>query len=328
MSVGWLSCTWVGHFDTPEEFVIWAVPFLGEFALRPGRWRSYDVVMEAEGAVRAGVRERSDGLELHLDVPATVLESLPLPTLERFLSEVVRTARNIPRLDVALDDWEKRQRPEQLDALTADPADPAKLSKRWLKTRAQDSDFRRSRGGKRAGASWYLGAPMGEARLRVYDKAAESQGRIDAIRWELQLRDQRAKDALCHLIWGGPNLGSQFGQLGTWAAAELLRFVDFVDREADTNISRCPRLDWWAALVGGASAARPVYVPPEQTVERLHRYALRALPSLLATLADSSEHVLGVAPELYIRSMLDRGRARPSVAHLRALRSVERNAAD
>jgi hypothetical protein len=334
VSVGWLSCTWVGYFSTVAEFTAWAAAFVGELVMVPRRWRGYEVVYAGEHGTLLGVRVREDdALELHLDAPAAVLEGLDHDALYALALTVALHARNISRLDVTLDDWCKVITPAGLDVLTSGGSDPYALNKDQMVTRAEQSDFRRSKG-PTGGDTWYLGSTSGEARLRVYDKARESQGEVDAIRWELQLRGKRAKDALVSLVLeahcslGGGPLPLDGGgaalaeQMGTWAAQQLVRFVDFRDRSADSNVSRCPRLIWWAALVLDAEKARPVVVPPPLTVERMHEYAGKALPSWLATLADSAAAVSGLSPEEWTAEMLSLGRSRRSPRHALALRSV------
>lgn len=321
LSIGWLSCTWVGHFSTLSDFLAWSEIFVGELAPVLRRWRGYDIVYHGEHGVLLGVRERDCGaLELHLDVPAAVLESLALDALQALLLEVGLYAQNVSRCDLALDDWCKVITPFDLDLLTSGGSDPYALNKEQCVTRAQQSLFMRSKGPK-GGDTWYLGGTKGDARLRVYDKARESSGEVDAIRWELQLRGDRAKDAVVMLA-----IESQSSTLdevmGSVISSQLVRFVDFRRREQDSNISRCDRLPWFCALVLGAEKSRPVVVKPPLTVERMHDYASTALPSWLATLADSAPVVAGVSPERWIVDMLKEGRRNRSSRHDMALRSA------
>jgi DNA relaxase NicK len=325
VSVGWLSCTWVGHFPNPQAFMTWAAPFLGGFVAVQRRFRGYELVLAGEHGVLAGYKWRDAGpddapiLELHLDCPAAVLEGMALDALGLFLLQVAQHALNITRIDATLDDWDKRQTPMDLEILSSGADNPNELNKRFLVTRAKQTDFRRSKG-HRGGDTWYLGGSKSDGRLRVYDKSKESGGEIDAIRWELQLRGEMAKAALIRLVLHNP--AKEMQDMGRWCASELLRFVDFKDREADKNITRCPRLSWFSDLVGDAPKALPVVVPPRLTVERMHQYAHKALPSFLATLADSAPVVSGISPEAYILGLLDRGRRDRSGRHELALRSA------
>lgn len=309
----------------------WGRSFFGGLVYSEGRrWRGYEHVFDGEHGLRAGIRHRDGGvLEVHLDVPAAVLEGLRLGRLVALLRSVMRHAHNVTRLDVTLDDWQKVITPLELHLLTSDPEDRNRMNRDDIVTRAKQTDFRSSTGEK-GGDTWYLGGTSGEVRLRVYDKARESRGEVDAIRWELQLRDDRARDALAHLVAhidsraqsGVSGARALEAVAGGWASAQLVGFVDFRDRNTDTNVSRADRRGWWIALVLDAVKARPERVEPALTVQRLHDYAYSALPSLLATLADSAPVVLGRTPFDYLRDLMLLGRERRSPRHVLALRSA------
>lgn len=322
VSVGWISCTWVGGFQTLDDFFAWSEAFIGEMAPAGRRWRGYDVVYAGQHGVLLGLRVRDGGhLELHLDVPASVLEGMDHQALHAFLLQVAQ-AQNVSRCDLTLDDWCKVITPHQLDVLTSGAQDVYALNKDQMVTRAKESTFLRSKGAT-GGDTWYLGGTKGEARLRVYDKARESAGDVDAIRWELQLRGDRAKDAVVMLALECMARKQDFSEVLGWVvSSQLVRFVDFRDRSADQNSGRCPRLPWFAALVLNTERARPVIVPPPLTVERMHDYAQVALPSWLATLADSASVVAGVSPESWLLAMLRAGRRKRSERHRLALRSA------
>ena len=322
LSVGWISCTWVGSFATVGDFCNWSEAFIGELVPAGRRWRGYDVVYAGLHGVLLGVRVRDAGhLELHLDVPASVLEAMEHDALHAFLLQVAQ-AQNVSRCDLTLDDWCKVITPFDLDVLTSGGDDPYALNKDQLVTRAKESTFLRSKG-PTGGDTWYLGGTKGDVRLRVYDKARESRGEVDAVRWELQLRGDRAKEAVTMLALDCMAKRQSFSEtLGSVVSSQLVRFVDFRDRSQDQNSGRCPRLGWFAALVLNVERARPMIVKPPLTVERMHDYAQVALPSWLATLADSASVVAGVSPETWLLSMLRAGRLKRSDRHRLALHSA------
>lgn len=331
VSVGWLSCTWVGYFATLDDFKTWCASFFGDTIYLEGRrWRGYEHVFMGEHGFMVGVRYRDGGvLELHADIPATVLEGLRLGRLVALLRSVHLHAHNVTRLDVTLDDWQKVITPEQLRDLTTNPRDRNELVRDDIVTRAKKTKFDSSTG-DRGGDTWYLGGTSGDTRLRVYDKHKESAGEVDSIRWELQIRNEPAREALARLI-GHIEVRKSSGLSGAraleaiaggWAAAQLVGFVDFRDRNSDSNISRADRRFWWLALVLDAVKARPERVEPPLTVNRLHDYAVTALPSLLATLADSAPLVVGRSPFDYLRDLVIMGRERRSPRHQLALRSA------
>lgn len=319
LSLGWLSCTWVGEWLEVRDFLNWSEAFIGELHQVPRRWRGYETVYQGQHGILAGFRWR-DGeiLEVHLDIPATLLESLEHEAMLAFLERVAFYALNVSRADLTLDDWDKSITPFELETLTSGADNPYELNKESLVTRASQSDFRRSKG-PTGGDTWYLGSSKGDARLRVYDKARESGGKVDAIRWELQLRGDRAKDAVVALYYESITRGSFSAGLAWVVSSQLVRFVDFRDRSQDSNISRCPRLSWFEKLVGNAEKAKAIIVKPDLDVRDMHRYARKALPSWLATLADSADFVHDLSPEEWILEMLALGRQKRSARHALAL---------
>ena len=195
-----MSCTWKGYFASLDDFMTWAGSFFGGLEYCEGRrWRGYDHIFMGEHGLMVGVRWDADRLEVHLDVPATVLEGLRLGRLVALLRSVHLHAHNITRLDCNLDDWMKVILPADLHALTSNPADRSQLVRDDIVTRAKKARLL-SGVGERGGDTWELGSSQGEVKLRVYDKAAESSGEYDCIRWELQMRGDWARSALASLV--------------------------------------------------------------------------------------------------------------------------------
>lgn len=330
VGIGWLSCTWRGYFATLDDFKVWAASFFGDLVYCEGRrWRGYDHVFMAEHGVMVGSRY-GDGavLEVHLDVPATVLEGLRLGRLVALLRSVHLHAHNVSRLDCNLDDWSKVMTPGVLYALTTNS--DRTLNRDDIVTRAKTARLLAGVG-DRGGDTWELGSSQGEVKLRVYDKEAESAGELPVVRWELQMRGDWARSALAALV--GYIDAQKVAQnisgarafeavAGAWCASWLVRFVDFRDRNSDSNIARADRRFWWAALVLNAHKARIERVEPPLTVERLHDHAYRNLASLLATLADSSKAVTGMSPTEWFSQLVGLGRERRSPRHILALRSL------
>lgn len=349
ISIGWLSATWVGYYNTPDDFLAWASSFFtaGLEYMEGRRWRGYDHTWLGEHGLMVGMKWRGQAapslvpgvpmpvdravLEVHLDVPATCLEALRLGRLVALLRSVNLHAHNVTRLDVTLDDWCKVITPAALAALTTCPDDRNTLVRDDIVTRAKTVKFESSAGDKRSGDTWYLGSTKGEQRLRVYDKFKESEGAVNAIRWELQLRDVWAKDALARLVGyidqrkesGLSGVRALEAVAGSWAAVQLTYFVDFRDRNTDSNISRADRRFWWAALVMDATKSGKIErVDPPLTVARLHDHAYSNMLSLIATLADSAEAVLGMRPGEWFAEIVRLGRERRSPRHKLALRSA------
>jgi hypothetical protein len=84
----------------------------------------------------------------------------------------------------------------------------------------------------------------------VYDKNLESNGEINAIRWELQERDEAAGTLLVQLVESG----------GNWGEVARRRFVDFIDfRDAGSHseVELRTRLSWYKRLMALVSKVKP-----------------------------------------------------------------------
>ena len=110
------------------------------------------------------------------------------------------------------------------------------------------------------GETYYFGAKSSDVQLRAYDKFIESGGRINCIRWELQLR--RAKAAEACLQW--TNLAGGCAQsVAGFISGCVAGAVDFIDRSAGhKDLSRCERLPWWERLRSYMGEARKILVEP------------------------------------------------------------------
>lgn len=331
VSLGWLSATWRGFWASPDDFLEWAGGLFGALEYCEGRrWRGYDHTWMGEHGVLAGVRW-DNGLEVHLDVPATPLEALRPGQIVALVEHLHKNAVNVPRLDVTLDDWMKVKMPAELYAMTSSAENREELVRDELVTRAKSGRLIASVG-RRGGDTWELGARTGGGnKLRVYDKNAESGGEVDAVRWELQLRDDAAHAALGSLaqlvrqekaakqVIGAKAFGNV---LGGWVASQMVNFLDFRNRYSDSNITRADRLVWWAALVLNAKKAKMELVKPGLTINRMHEHAYSNMAGMIATLADSAEAALGLSPGAWFAEIVRLGREKRSPKHRLALRSA------
>jgi hypothetical protein len=79
--------------------------------------------------------------------------------------------------------------------------------------------------------------------VRVYNRRG-------FVRFEMEWRGDRSHLLCAALTQADP---------ASWpkiAIAHLRDFIDFIDRDASANVSRCPLLPWWAAFVGGIDRIR------------------------------------------------------------------------
>lgn len=161
---------------------------------------------------------------------------------------------HITRLDVAFDDHTGI-----FDIIRiADDCQAGNFVSRWRwwsVTRSSD------------GISVYHGSPRSDARLRIYDKAAEKGREEHWIRVELQLRDDRAFQFIQQ------SLDMSLGELFSGVLAQYVRYV--VPDQADSNRWRWDMQDYWSAFLGGAKRIS-LYVAPgvEYNFHNLERYVV------------------------------------------------------
>jgi hypothetical protein len=99
---------------------------------------------------------------------------------------------------------------------------------------------------ERDGVTCYFGSKMSDLQLRIYDKAVESKGKVDVIRWELQLRRHKAKE-MCRLWLDIP--GNEEGEVAKALSGAVAGAVDFIDRSKNhKDLTRCQRLPWWEKI--------------------------------------------------------------------------------
>jgi hypothetical protein len=115
-----------------------------------------------------------------------------------------------------------------------------------LVSRARGSVHLESRGDK-AGHTVYVGSTKSDRRLCVYDKDAESEGRVPGVRWELREHHDPA-DAVADRIAGGESLEA------VWAS-ELVAFVDF-RTPSSAEPQRRKRVEWFERIVGATVRRR------------------------------------------------------------------------
>lgn len=124
------------------------------------------------------------------------------------------------------------------------------------------------------GYTIYIGARSSDRFVRIYNKAAEQKiddGRIWT-RAEVEFKKGQAQIAAAH-IYQGIDLRSL-----------VFSAIDFRDRAADTNTSRCPRLDWWGAWVGVVERVSFAVETLEKTVKQVYDWVVRQCAPSLAFL--------------------------------------------
>ncbi|MBI2723996.1 MAG: replication initiation factor domain-containing protein [Chloroflexi bacterium] len=236
----------------------------GDFVELPrGRYGFEQQAVGPQGALVLRSKRRRD---VHVSLPGKWCRSIDEPTM-RFVLLYASLRGHVSRCDLAADDWSKRVTP-------ADVYDA--MERKEGATHCRDWSFYRNNKG---GMTCTIGAASSLQQLKVYDKNVESRGNIDAIRWEIMARDEAA-ESLVALAYK-----RRWGKL--WAS-RVVQMVDFRDRSVSAIPQRCPRLPWFASLVGDAKKAR-VYDPtPPRSLDDLDQWIEHQVgPSLTTKLIAS-----------------------------------------
>lgn len=102
------------------------------------------------------------------------------------------------------------------------------------------------RGGKDKGRTITFGSRQSQSYLRIYDKNVQSHGVIDAIRYEVEFKDEKADSVF--ESWCDFDFQDEQGAAKVIAGATL-GAVRFCDRSSgDKNLDRCDDLPWYEKL--------------------------------------------------------------------------------
>ena len=152
----------------------------------------------------------------------------------------VREIADVVRIDTAIDDFGIRY-------FTVSEVHEL-IKKKQLLSRFRS--YRYTYGGMIAkniceGETLYIGSTSSDAFIRVYDKGLEQKNEMDWVRWELQLRNEKANayaDELVH--------SKCVSTVAVGVFSGLIRFIEL----DNSNRSRCSTLAKWAEFIAGVEA--------------------------------------------------------------------------
>lgn len=160
------------------------------------------------------------------------------------------------------------------------------------------------------GTTVYVGKRGSKRLVRCYDKRG-------FVRLELECRGRQAAALFALLLDAGSEVEAE-----KIARGFLRDYLDCVDRAADSNVSRCPLLPWWASFVEGVAKVRSVIARASDRVQNWDGYIRRQAARSLARL--EALHVrAGTSFEDWMMSVIREGRRRLTGADLVLLDVVE-----
>lgn len=299
VSVDWLAFTVKDQSMTVDN----VIEFLGlhgsMFSPAPRGAMGYKSMLNLDGFALSVLSDGTNGMGIHVNISGSAVgyilekyaehnsditpfesqkafqvDDFGQTVLTKFLSDVAKIGQ-LSRLDIAIDDIG--------DSVHFSLAD----IQHYLDSGAVISKFRtytnnisrKVNTGELSGGTIYLGSGKSDVRLRIYDKRLEHNSKhpdspIDAlwIRWEFQLRNNRAMSAL-HLLTGGNSLGAvASGILGNY-----MRFII----DDDSNRSRCSVAPEWLAFLGNVERLQLTVESAPKTLEDKRNWIIeQVLPTL------------------------------------------------
>ena len=175
--------------------------------------------------------------------------------------------------------------------------------------RIQKGSFRK--GEKITGDTIYLGSSKSHAMFRCYDKAQATKTEGHWIRFEIQLRDNRAHEAAKLFASGLP-----VGELATGIINNYFSIIN----DDDSNISRCSLQTWWAKWLQSTEKIR---LTTEQAIKLVSDSMDFIKRQYAPSLAMIKKH-LGVAPfKGFMQDVLEDGNERMGAKHEKILAASE-----
>lgn len=208
------------------------------------------------------------------DEQAFEVENFGQTILTKFLSDVCKIGK-VARLDIALDDIGDEVH-FTLDDITSYLRQGLVVSKFRTYT---NNISKKVSSNELVGGTIYFGSGRSDVRLRIYDKKLEHNAKhperpvnTSWIRWEFQLRNERAMSAV-RLLGDGNSLGMV-------ASGILNNYIRFIVDD-DCNRSRCSIAPEWIEFVGSIEKIRLTVQSSPKTLEDKKNWIIeQVLPTL------------------------------------------------
>jgi DNA relaxase NicK len=150
------------------------------------------------------------------------------------------------------------------------------------------------------GSTFYVGKRGSDPDVRLvrfYDRRGPT-------RVELELHGKRAQN-----LWAVLD-GADLADWSAGCLAYLVDFVDFRDRKADSNVGRCPRLDWWESFTNGAGRLALPLPRKAPTLDSTQQWLEGQIAPALSLVADYVPDATA-----WLRDVLRDGKARRKPHH-------------
>lgn len=230
------------------------------------------------------------------------LQALPWIDL---LQKCLTVGANVTRLDLAIDTVDGSLPLADLYA-AVNGGNIRTLFSEWR--RVEKGSFRSE--DRNEGETLYLGSPRSNTFFRIYNKAQEAKIDGSWIRFELELRKDRANQA-ARMLGGGM-------MAGVLAAGIINQYFAVIDR-VDSNISRCPLQSWWASWLLSTEKISLGTAPASKTINDTMAFIKKQYAPSLAMIR---QHLGEQTFNGYLREVVTDGEDRMSAKHEKMLKAA------
>lgn len=293
-SIDWLSFTITAHKSIGEVLGLFGFSFADFYECEKGAM-GYKRMLMLHGSNLRVMFEGNDNMGIHFDVSGSAMADLyeyykrgvsevtPWDTLavdidmqivSHMLGRVLQYG-HVTRLDLAIDNkGDIYYRLPELVAVLENHRFVTKFRK-WRNVAEKETS------GQAVGHTVYFGSRSSNVMLRVYDKQLEqnSKHRDDVapieyewVRWELELKGERAQMAVEHMLDG-----FSVGEVCVGVLANYFRVIIF----DDSNKSRCSNDIKWDTFINNIRALRLYVHHEEKTLEDKKNWIMRQVAPTL-----------------------------------------------
>lgn len=206
---------------------------------------------------------------------------------------------HMTRLDIAIDTVDDSLKLTHINSAIRS----GHLRTKFTKYRKNESGTITAHGITGKSRSVYFGSGTSRVQFRIYDKAAQLGLDLKWLRFELQLRDDRA-DVAAGLIVRRENLGHI-------AAGVINQYLSFINKD-DSNKSRCSLKSWWSSWLSTSEKLKLTTAKAIKVLSEVQDYIKKQYAPTLAMLKKG----LGVSTFYdFIKETIDEGFNRMTRKH-------------
>lgn len=208
-----------------------------------------------------------------LDVPGKALDAIAANRLHFFLIGLSRFAPSCTRCDIFFDDYRRLMVPTELHDIIK-RSDYSGFRNAQLKQRYERGQLVHDE------VDFGVRGDNGSGKyLRVYDKALESNGECDCVRWEVEFSKERAHKVFEKLI----SLRIIDG-FATLCGSLVAGAINFVRRTGEKNIGRLDVYEFWQQIKETLGVLTIRIETKQSDICDMYRYIFRQVSPTLACL--------------------------------------------